>query len=181
VLRVGREVDALDGGMRRQPGRDFAGVGALALHAQREGLDAAHRQIGFERAEGEAESAESARSGARCVLVGDHDAAEHVAVSGKVFGQAVDRHRRAEFQRAVISGVAKVLSTISGTFGFAGHGAMRSRRERAAAGWRWFPSRSRRAGVRRWRSNRVDRRNRRRRSSTPAGSKTFVSMPSVAP
>ena len=47
---VAGEIHALHARVRREPGRHFAGVRALPLHAQRQGLDAAHGQIAFKRA-----------------------------------------------------------------------------------------------------------------------------------
>jgi hypothetical protein len=45
-----REKCSLHARMRREPGRDLAGVGALPLHAQCQCFDPAHGQITFERA-----------------------------------------------------------------------------------------------------------------------------------
>src|SRR5581483_9257652 len=49
MRRISRKIDALDSRVSCQPGGDAASVGALALHAQRKGFDAAHRQIALER------------------------------------------------------------------------------------------------------------------------------------
>jgi len=86
--------------MGGQPGGHAAGVGALPLHAQRKGLNAAHGQIAFKGTEhganGAAKSAQ--RLGVRGV--GDDGAAEDVAVAGQVLGDAVDAEMGAQFQRA---------------------------------------------------------------------------------
>ena len=71
---IGREVDAGHTRVLGQPGSDPARVGALALHAQREGLDAAHGEVAFE---GPEDGSEIAAEGAQGICVGciaDHDA-----------------------------------------------------------------------------------------------------------
>ena len=101
-------------GWLAEPGRDAAGVGALALHAQREGLDAAHGQIAFERAQHRADGARRAlRNAVECSLVRDHDAAQHVAVAGQILGHAVNAKCAPSSSGRTISGVANVLSTTS--------------------------------------------------------------------
>ena len=99
MRRVAREMDALDPGMRREPRGQLARVGALLLHAQRQRLDAAHGQIGFERAQIRAESAQQRVQRFEILGVGNHHAAQHVAVARQIFGRAVDHDARAEFKR----------------------------------------------------------------------------------
>ena len=77
-----------------------AGVGALPLHAQREGLDAAHGQVAFKRPEHRADGAREAAQRLVVLLVGDHHAAQHVAMAGQILGDAVHAEVRAQFQRA---------------------------------------------------------------------------------
>ena len=99
MRRIAGEIDPLHARMRGQPRRHAAGVGALALHAQRESLDAAHRQVAFERAQHGTEGARQRAQRIGVRAIGDHDAAQHVAVSGQIFGDAVHAEVRAQFER----------------------------------------------------------------------------------
>ena len=146
---IAGEVDALHARMRRQPGRDFAGVGALPLHAQPHGFDAAHGQIAFKRAQVRTEGARKDLDGIEMLAIRDDDSAQHVAVPGHVFRRAVDHDARAQFQRpdqqrrreGVVDDQRRVRS-------FSRSPRSYPSRPRAAADWRPFPSPSRRAWIR---------------------------------
>ena len=99
MRRVAGEMDALDFGVRRQPSRQPAGVGALPLHAQREGLDAAHGQVAFKRAEHRADGAGETAQGREVLFVANHRAAQNVAVPRKVLGERVHAEVRTQLQR----------------------------------------------------------------------------------
>ena len=97
VARVSGEVNFLDARMPAQPGGHAARVATLALHAQRQRLDAAHRQVGFERTEVRAERARQ-RLQYRTVFVACHNyAAQDVPVPGEELGGAVNYEIGAQF------------------------------------------------------------------------------------
>ena len=83
-----------------EPAGDLDGIGALAFHAQGEGLDAAHGEIGFEGAEQRPVGAGEACAWPQVGLIADDDAAQHVAVAGQVLGEAVHDEVRAQLEGA---------------------------------------------------------------------------------
>ena len=99
VRRVAGEMDPLDLGPPGKPHRDPGGVGALALHAQRKRLDAAHGEVALERAEnGSAGAGERAQRLVVFRVRGDR-AAEHVAVAGQKLGEAMHHQVGAQLER----------------------------------------------------------------------------------
>ena len=81
MLGIAREKCSFHARMRRQPGRDLAGVGALPLHAQRQCLDAAHGQITLERTHHRTDGARKRPQRVEVRLIGDDHAAQHVSVT----------------------------------------------------------------------------------------------------
>ena len=130
------EVDAARrAGCWREPGGDGDGVGALALHAQREGLDAAHGEVGIRRGRARGRRCGRAAQWFEVRFVGDDEAAHDVAVAGEVFGGAVDDDVGAEFQGAHQQRRGEgVVDHQGGAGGSAERGDAVDRRRRAAAG-----------------------------------------------
>jgi hypothetical protein len=90
----------LDRRMRRQEVDDRLGVVAVLVHADREGLGPAHRQVGVERSGHAARAVLQEREGGvELGVVGHQDAADDIGVSADVLGGGVQHDVRAQRER----------------------------------------------------------------------------------
>ena len=92
---IAGEINPVDCGMRGEPAGDLARVRTVALHADRKRFDAAHRKISFERPQHRAERAGQRLEDIQLLAFGDDHAGKHIAVTGQIFREAVDRVCRA--------------------------------------------------------------------------------------
>ena len=170
--------------MRGQPLRHAAGVGALPLHAQREGLDAAHGQVAFERPQHRPDGARQARAGRRSARRRSPPTPPSTSpwparylVTLCTLKCAPNSSGRA------ISGVAKVLSTTSAAPASRAISAMRSicahAQQRIGDGLHQDAARPGLPPPPR--AARPGRRHRRSAPPRRCGSSTFISRLTVAP
>lgn len=103
----------LDTGIGLQPTGDLQGVFVVLPHADAQRLDAPADEEGGKGRHHRAEVHQRTQTALAQELgvIGDHRAAQQVAVTADVLGQAVDHHIHAQIQRIGVVGVAKVLST----------------------------------------------------------------------
>ena len=180
---IGRKIHALDGAVRRQPRSHPAGVGALALHAQRQRLDAAHGQIAFERAR----APDRRRAPGSAIRHSAPHPSPRCRPSRRrgrpgTWWRYVRRNARQVRAAARSTGVANVLSTISAAPAARAISAMRSSGATRSSGFEMV-STSTQPGLipPRLYETRPGRKRQRNGRSRRTGSITFISRLTVAP
>ena len=98
MLGVAGEKCSFHARVRREPGGDPAGVGALTLDPEGQGLNAAHGEIAFKRTHDRPESARKVAQEREVRLIANGDASDNIAVAGEIFCGAVANDARAELQ-----------------------------------------------------------------------------------